>query len=171
MKLSQFAINFMIFFQKNRENLAFHRISSWGGHVEIRFPNGGSCGNLISFQQCHDDFTNFLMYGNFTMTVTYTNSYRNINLKCSPCLLSIYSLTIVHSKVATDRTSDQSRIRSLDGKKSVNQKEMLGNVGSTLELAFYAKKLDMQTNLFPWKNEILMLIHVKSCSLTQNGRF
>ena len=110
------------------------------GHVEIRFPNGGSCGNLISFQQCYDDFTNFLMYGNFTMTVTYTNSYRNINLKCSPCLLSIYSLTIVHSKVATDRTSDQSRIRSLDGKKSVNQKEMLGNVGSTLELAFYAKK-------------------------------
>ena len=58
------------------------------------------------------------------------------------CLLSIYSLTIVHSKAPTDRTSDQSRIRSLDGKKSVNQKEMLGNVGSTLELAFYAKRLD-----------------------------
>ena len=65
---------------------------------------------------------------------------RNRNLEGSPCLLSIYSLTMVHSKVPTDRTSDQSRNRSLDGKKSVNQKEMLGNVGSTLELAFYAKK-------------------------------
>ena len=48
------------------------------GHAEIRFPYGlghteirflhGPCGNLISFHQCNDDFTNFSkMYGNLSM--------------------------------------------------------------------------------------------------------
>ena len=72
---------------------------------------------------------------------------------------------MVHSKVPTDRTSDQSRNRSLDGKKSVNQKEMLGNVGSTLELALNAKKTRYVDKSLPM-DKLNMLIHVKSCSLT-----
>ena len=54
-------------------------ISSWVmwksdfhmAHVEIRFL----------FTSATGDFTNFMkMYGNFSMTITYTNSYRNRNL-------------------------------------------------------------------------------------------
>ena len=56
------------------------------GHVEIRFLHG-PCGNQISawamwksdfFSLVQMNFTIFLkMYGNFSMTIAYTNSYRN----------------------------------------------------------------------------------------------
>ena len=62
------------------------------GHVEIRFLHG-PCGNQISawamwksdfFSLVQMNFTIFLkMYGNFSMTIAYTNSYRNIYLKGS----------------------------------------------------------------------------------------
>ena len=58
------------------------------GHVEIRFLHG-PCGNQISawamwksdfFSLVQMNFTIFLkMYGNFSMTIAYTNSYRNRN--------------------------------------------------------------------------------------------
>ena len=58
------------------------------GHAEIRFLHG-PCGNQISawamwksdfFSLVQMNFTIFLkMYGNFSMTIAYTNSYRNRN--------------------------------------------------------------------------------------------
>ena len=62
------------------------------GHVKIRFLHG-PCGNQISawamwksdfFSLVQTNFTIFLkMYGNFSMTIAYTNSYRNKDFSLS----------------------------------------------------------------------------------------
>ena len=70
-------------------------ISQKIGHVEIRFLHGQKIRQKAAvqndffmahveigflFTSATGDFTNFLkMYGHFSMTITYTNSYRNID--------------------------------------------------------------------------------------------
>ena len=74
------------------------------GHVEIRFLHG-PCGNQISawamwksdfFSLVQMNFTIFLkMYGNFSMTIAYTNSYRNIFL----CFINALNQANLHREI------------------------------------------------------------------------
>ena len=84
MKLSQFAINFMIFSKKIVKTCRF-----------TEFLHGGSCGNQISawgVMQKSDSFSVvlwrfhefFYRYRNLSMAIAYIDSYRNIHFSNIP---------------------------------------------------------------------------------------